>query len=335
MQAIWAYGLKPPGGAVRQLRPMLISFIRRGRSSAEGSFTVISIMSRCDHISLLRIAEGKEVCLLNDGQIDRAMQAMTNPSAQYPSLQFFIGRIAKDLAHPKLFSHNNVRRGPQDRNCVANLRLDASSISCNRPILFADSEPHSVIYRNHEVESHGFVHEALAPSFPLSCWICRCRKALVPNPVCKQQTISLSPVLKAPSDCSHPLLSITWVWNSLNLIAGKDFISRRTRSGLAHEVQCLRAGKKIAQRLIWQSRKLVRWIVGKRSNMFSWRDYNRVWGTEVPQSWSHNPDSEMLWSRLRNSLAADHPMWTKFSLGSGGGTGDFLDNNLLPTISRI
>ncbi len=153
IQVTRAYGLKPPGGAVRRLEPMLISFIKRGRNLVNVSLTIVSIMSRCDHISLLRIAEGKEVCLLDDDRLDRAMQPMTNPSAQYPSLQFFIGRKAKDLALPELFPHNNVRRGHQDRNCVANLRLDASSISCNRPILFADSDPLSVIYRNHEAAS--------------------------------------------------------------------------------------------------------------------------------------------------------------------------------------
>ncbi len=153
IQVTRAYGLKPPGGAVRRLGPMLISFIKRGRNSANVSLTIVFIMSRCNHISLLRIAEGKEVCLLDDDRLDRAMQPMTNPSAQYPSLQFFIGRKAKDLALPELFPHNNVRRGHQDRNCVANLRLDASSISCNRPILFADSDPLSVIYRNHEAAS--------------------------------------------------------------------------------------------------------------------------------------------------------------------------------------
>ena len=31
-------------------------------------------------------------------------------------------------------------------------------------------------------ESLGFVREALAPSFPPTCWICRCCKAVVPNP---------------------------------------------------------------------------------------------------------------------------------------------------------
>ena len=110
-------------------------------------------MHRCDHIALLRIAEDKEVCILDDGRLKRAVQAMTNPSAQYPSLLFFIGRKAKDLALRELFPHNNVRRGRQDRNCIANLRLDASSISCTRPILFADSDPLSVIYRNHEIAS--------------------------------------------------------------------------------------------------------------------------------------------------------------------------------------
>jgi len=33
--------------------------------------------------------------------------------------------------------------------------------------------------------------------------------------------------------------------DSLNLIAGEDVVSKRTRSVLLHEVQCLKAGKKL------------------------------------------------------------------------------------------
>ena len=82
MQVTRAYGLKSPEGAVRRLRPMLIFFIKRGRSSTDGSFAIVFIMFRCDHISLLRIAEGKEVCLLDDDRLNKVMQTMTNPSAQ-------------------------------------------------------------------------------------------------------------------------------------------------------------------------------------------------------------------------------------------------------------
>ncbi len=153
MQVTRAYELKLLGGVVRCLRSMLICFIKRSRSSIDGSFIIVFIMSRCDHISLLRIVEDKEVCLLDDDRLDRAMQTMTNPSAQYSSLQFFIGRKAKDLALLELFPHNNVRRGHQDRNCVVNLRFDASSISYNRSILFVDNDFLFVIYRNHEAVS--------------------------------------------------------------------------------------------------------------------------------------------------------------------------------------
>lgn len=110
-------------------------------------------MSRCDHISLLRITEDKEVCLLDDDWLNRVMQLMINSFAQYSSLQFFIERKAKDLTLFKLFSHNNVQRDHQDRNCVINLRLDVSFISCNRSILFVDSDSLFVIYRNHEAVS--------------------------------------------------------------------------------------------------------------------------------------------------------------------------------------
>ncbi len=110
-------------------------------------------MSRCNHISLLWITEGKEVCLLDDDWLDKVMQSMTNSFAQYSSLQFFIERKAKDLTLSELFPHNNVQRDHQDRNCVVNLRLDASSISCNWSILFIDSDSLFVIYRNHETAS--------------------------------------------------------------------------------------------------------------------------------------------------------------------------------------
>ncbi len=153
IQIIRIYELKFSESAVRRLESMLIFFIKRGRNSANVSLIIVFIMFRCNHISLLRIAEGKEVCLLDDDRLDRVMQSMTNSFAQYSSLQFFIERKAKDLTLPELFPHNNVRRDHQDRNCVANFRLDVSFISCNRSILFVDSDSLSVIYRNHEAAS--------------------------------------------------------------------------------------------------------------------------------------------------------------------------------------
>ncbi len=153
IQIIRIYELKFSESVVRRLESMLIFFIKRDRNSANVSLIIVFIMFRCNHISLLQIAEDKEVCLLDNDWLDRVMQSMTNSFAQYSSLQFFIEWKAKDLTLPELFPHNNVRRDHQDRNCVVNLRLDVSFISCNRSILFVDSDSLFVIYRNHETVS--------------------------------------------------------------------------------------------------------------------------------------------------------------------------------------
>ncbi len=66
MQIIRAYKLKLSESVVQRLESMLIFFIKRDRNSASVSLIIVFIMSRCDHISLLRITEDKEVCLLDD-----------------------------------------------------------------------------------------------------------------------------------------------------------------------------------------------------------------------------------------------------------------------------
>lgn len=153
IQIIRVFELKLSKNVVQRLESMLIFFIKRNRTSADVALITLFIMFRCNHISLLRIAEDKEVCLLDDDWLDRVMQSMTNSFAQYSSLQFFIERKAKDLTLSELFSHNNVQRDHQDRNCVINFYLNVSFISCNRSILFINSDSLFIIYRSHETVS--------------------------------------------------------------------------------------------------------------------------------------------------------------------------------------
>ncbi|GBF63944.1 calcium-independent phospholipase [Trichophyton mentagrophytes] len=64
-------------------------------------------------------------------------EELIKPQEQYPSLIHFIGTRAKDAAMREIFP------GSRKRNITGaiNLRLEASSINANRPILFSDSKP--------------------------------------------------------------------------------------------------------------------------------------------------------------------------------------------------
>lgn len=95
----------------------------------------------CEHVSWLYLTGGRSApCLRYEGRYERVIREMTNPSAQFPSLVFFMGSKTKDAALPKLFPRNNLRRRCVKTEAV-NLRVDNSTLESARPILFADCDP--------------------------------------------------------------------------------------------------------------------------------------------------------------------------------------------------
>lgn len=112
----------------------------------------LPVMTTCDHISLVRLTEG-EISILEDERMVRLVHELTwngKPSVQYPSLQFYIGGNAKNIALRALFPQDNLRgRGCHGHNSVASLRLDTSTITTDQPILFGESN-HSTAKRAHE-----------------------------------------------------------------------------------------------------------------------------------------------------------------------------------------
>jgi len=96
-------------------------------------------MAGCEHIAWLQSANTKELQLRDGGRIRRVVQEMPDPIAQSPSVVFFIGQKAKNIALRQLFPRNNIRRGRRDG--FANLRIDNATLNSDRPIWFADSDP--------------------------------------------------------------------------------------------------------------------------------------------------------------------------------------------------
>ncbi len=120
-------------------------------------------MVTCDHISLVRLAKEEKVSILDDGRMVRPVQELTwnvKPSLQYPSLQFYIGGNAKNIALQELFPQNNIRRRCHGRKSVTSLHLDTSTITTDQPIFFVESNPsgakttHETSYHCHQTASH-------------------------------------------------------------------------------------------------------------------------------------------------------------------------------------
>lgn len=96
-------------------------------------------MANCEHIAWLQTANTKELHFRDGGRMKQVIQEMPNPIAQYPSLIFFVGQKAKNIALRELFPYNNIKRGHRDG--FANLRTDNATIHSDQPIWFADSDP--------------------------------------------------------------------------------------------------------------------------------------------------------------------------------------------------
>ncbi|KAK5163302.1 hypothetical protein LTR04_002627 [Oleoguttula sp. CCFEE 6159] len=93
-------------------------------------------MVACDHVAWLQLAGAKDFTLSDTSRLKRVIWEMADPTSQTPSLLFFLGKKAKDVALRELFPRNNLKRNRA--NGFASVRLDTASISCNNPIIFAD-----------------------------------------------------------------------------------------------------------------------------------------------------------------------------------------------------
>lgn len=101
-------------------------------------------MAPCNHISLLQVVKGEQVSLVNNERMGKLVNEMAwngSSTVQRPSLQFFVGGEAKNLAIRQIFPQNNIGRGYRDRNSIASLRLDTSTSNSNTPVLFGESNP--------------------------------------------------------------------------------------------------------------------------------------------------------------------------------------------------
>lgn len=115
-------------------------------------------MARCEHLSWLQISGTQQHIFHDEGRLGRILLDLTNPIHQRPSVLFFVGRKAKNVALRELFPYNNIVKARQDG--VANLRIDTTTTNSDYPILFADSDtsqdvpPQIVDCRCHEFHSY-------------------------------------------------------------------------------------------------------------------------------------------------------------------------------------
>jgi hypothetical protein len=112
--------------------------------------------SSCEHIAWLQVVGEEDYYFCDPGRMTQVAEELTNPSSQYPSCAFFIGKKQKDIAIRQVFAQNNIRRGCS--NGIANLRVDSNTVGSKYPILFADGDPHIQIPPRQEVPNcHGQV----------------------------------------------------------------------------------------------------------------------------------------------------------------------------------
>ena len=137
-------------------------------------------MAPCNHISLVQVVKGEQVSLVNNERMEKLVKEMAwngSSTVQRPSLQFFVGGEAKNLAIRQIFPQNNFGRGRRDRNSIASLRLDTSTSNSNTPVLFGESNP---------LVAPGFQYHEIAQCHQTTC-----------QPCCWTSTQSLYDILHA------------------------------------------------------------------------------------------------------------------------------------------
>lgn len=97
------------------------------------------MVNGCDHLAWLQFSDTRELAINDTTRIPRLLPDLDDPSSQRPSIVFFVGSKAKDVALRELFPWNNLRRGR--REGIASLRAETLSIQSSNPIFFAESDP--------------------------------------------------------------------------------------------------------------------------------------------------------------------------------------------------
>ncbi len=95
-------------------------------------------MELCKHLTWINLEGEHETLIHDEGRLQQILSDLTNPKEQRPSLIFFVGRKAKNVALREFFPYNNIKKGRQDG--LANIRIDTTSLNSDYPILFADSD---------------------------------------------------------------------------------------------------------------------------------------------------------------------------------------------------
>ncbi|KAL9023324.1 MAG: hypothetical protein Q9180_008281, partial [Flavoplaca navasiana] len=104
------------------------------------------MVNGCDHLAWLQFSDTRELSITDTKRISRLLPDLDDPSVQRPSIAFFVGSKAKDVALRELFPWNNIKKGRRDG--IASLRAETLSLHSSNPIFFAESDP----LREHTVQ---------------------------------------------------------------------------------------------------------------------------------------------------------------------------------------
>lgn len=97
------------------------------------------MVNGCEHLAWLQFSDTRELAVTDTKRMSRLLPDLDDPSTQRPSIAFFVGSKAKDVALRELFPWNNLRRGRRDG--IASLRAETLSLHSSNPIFFAESDP--------------------------------------------------------------------------------------------------------------------------------------------------------------------------------------------------
>lgn len=117
-------------------------------------------MPFCEHIQWLQFSQQRDPSLIEPGRLHRIIQELGDPKSQYPSLVFFAGRKAKNIAVRQLFPWNNFKKSARTDG-LATLQAETVSLQTKYPLFFAESDPFAgttqssaIDHMCHEARSH-------------------------------------------------------------------------------------------------------------------------------------------------------------------------------------
>ncbi|KAL8912017.1 MAG: hypothetical protein Q9171_002930 [Xanthocarpia ochracea] len=97
-------------------------------------------MPFCEHLQWIQYTHGDDRSLIEPGRLQRINQDLAHPHTQYPSVVFFVGQKARDVAVRQLFPWNNLQRSSKQAG-LATLRAETISLQSDFPLFFAESNP--------------------------------------------------------------------------------------------------------------------------------------------------------------------------------------------------